>query len=175
MGGQNSDTISKLGLDQALCRQTGETQRRATRAESWVVGLEPSWPGTILSIGLASPVGRPGPLLHAAKQSAALGGQSNPGLFSPRPVLLSLGLTLALQLGSPSVMYLDSARDWHQCRGAVAAGAKGRNHRASPLRFSTHSEVLVLLPRAHSLPQGLPRGPHRLLGRASVCPCSGRV
>lgn len=56
MGGQNSDTISKLGLDQALCPQTGETQRRATRAESWVVGLEPSWPGTILSIDLASPV-----------------------------------------------------------------------------------------------------------------------
>lgn len=65
-----------------------------------MVGLEPSWPGTILSIDLASP----GPLLHPAKRSAALGGQRNPGLLSPRHFLLSLELTLALQLGRASVM-----------------------------------------------------------------------
>lgn len=45
------------------------------------------------------PVCEAWPLLHPAKLSAALEGQGSPGLLSPRCLLSSLEMTLALQRG----------------------------------------------------------------------------
>lgn len=58
-----------------------------------------SWSPAGLSTDLASPVCEAWPVLHPAKLSAALEGQRNPGLLSPRHLLSSLQMTLALQRG----------------------------------------------------------------------------